>query len=229
MSPRTPLTLYEEILLLALDDDKGTTELGGMYTKAMGGAILAELVLGRSIAIGDDKQKKVRVVSPQPVGDEILDACLALIVADGKEKRANHWVMKFTGLKDLKNRVARQLVKKRVLTESEDKVLGLFRRVVYPESDPGPERELVERMRKAIFTSTAQVDPRTVIIVALTHATSMLPKIFDKRKLKDRKRRLEKLTSGQVVGQATKEVVQAMQTAIMVSTVIVPVVISSSH
>ena len=49
-----------------------------------------------------------------------------------------------------------------------------------------------------------------------------------KKKLKDRKQRLEKLTSGQVAGQATKEVVEAMQAAILVSAVIVPVVVTST-
>ena len=37
------LTLYEEILLLALDDDEGTIPLESMFRNAMGGAILAEL------------------------------------------------------------------------------------------------------------------------------------------------------------------------------------------
>ena len=39
------LPLYEEILLLALDDDAGTTSGAGFFTNAMGGAILAESFL----------------------------------------------------------------------------------------------------------------------------------------------------------------------------------------
>jgi len=37
MHPGNP-TLYEEILLLALDDDKGTTPMEGMFRNAMGAA-----------------------------------------------------------------------------------------------------------------------------------------------------------------------------------------------
>ena len=33
------LPLYEEILLLALDDEKGTTNLGGLFANAMGGEV----------------------------------------------------------------------------------------------------------------------------------------------------------------------------------------------
>ena len=228
MNRRNDLTLYEEILLLALDDKKGTTDLGGMYTRAMGGAVLAELVMRQAIAVGDDKQKKVNLVSGQPLGDSILDECLQQIAEQKKDKSARAWVMKFSNLKDFKNRTARQLVTKGILKESEDKVLGLFKRTIFPESDHGPERELVERLRKAIFTYSSEVEARTVVIVALAQATGLLNKIFDKKKLKERKKRLEKLTSGSVAGQATKEAVEAVQAAILVSTVVVPVVITST-
>ena len=54
------LPLYEEILLLALDDQKGTPSLGGFFANAMGGAILAELAMNGSITIAGDKDKKVQ-------------------------------------------------------------------------------------------------------------------------------------------------------------------------
>ena len=39
------LHLHEEVLLLALRNDKGTVAGGVMYQQAVGGAILAELIL----------------------------------------------------------------------------------------------------------------------------------------------------------------------------------------
>jgi len=56
----------------------------------------------------------------------------------------------------------------------------------------------------------------------------MLHKIFPKKKLKERKKRLEKLTSGQLVGKATKEAVQAVQAAIMVTVIMPAVFVASS-
>ena len=49
----------------------------------------------------------------------------------------------------------------------------------------------------------------------------------DKKKLKERKKRLEKLTSGQLAGKATKEAVEAIQAAILVCAV-VPVIITGA-
>ena len=111
--------------------------------------------------------------------------------------------------------------------EAQDKVLGLFPRTIYPESDGGPEKELRDRLYWAIFTSAHDIDPRTVVVTSLLHGTNMLPKVFDKKKLKGRKQRLEKLTSGHVVGTATKEAVEAAQAAVMVA-VMVPIFIATT-
>jgi hypothetical protein len=82
-------------------------------------------------------------------------------------------------------------------------------------------------MEKAIFTSTTDLEARTVIIVALAQASGMLNGIFPRKKLKERKQRLEELTGGQLAGKATKEAVEAVQAAIMVCA-IMPAIITTS-
>jgi hypothetical protein len=221
------LPLYEEILLLALDDDEGTITGGEFYCNAMGGAILAELAMTGSITISDDKKKKVTLGRRDRLDDAILEECRTMVAKEKKSKKAADWVMKFSRMKDLKNRVARQLVGKGVLTEETGTVLRVFKRTIFPEVDGGPEKDLRERMKKAIFTATVNLEARTVVIIALAQSAGMLHKIFPKKKLKERKKRLEKLTSGQLAGKATKEAVQAVQAAIMV-TVIMPAVFAAS-
>jgi hypothetical protein len=228
-----PLTLYEEILLLALDDAEGTTTQAGFFTSAMGGAILAELALKGSISIADDKKKKVTPgrrggLDDPTLDDPILNECLALVTGAKKPKNSSEWVIKFANLKDLKHRVARQLVIKGVLTEETDTVLMVFKRRVYPEVDGGPEQDLRRRMEKAILDDTSDMEARTVVIIALAQAAGMLNKVFPKRKLKERKERLEQLCTGQLAGQATKEAVQAIQAAILVVSIMPAVFVATS-
>ena len=223
-----PLPLYEEILLLALDDDKGTTEIGSGFANAMGGAILTELAMSGSVVITHDKKMKVTLLRHGTLDDPILDECLTLIAGVKKPQKASDWVMKFAELKDLKNRAARQLVAKGVLKEETGTVMKVFKRTIYPEADGGPEKDLRERMKKAIFTSTANLEARTVVIVALAQATGMLKKVFPQKKLKERKQRLEKLTSGQLAGRATREVVEAIQAAVMVCAIMPAVIVSTT-
>lgn len=219
------LRLYEEILLLALDEDKGIANLGGWHTNAMGGAAFAELVLMGRLQVGDDKHHYVTLKDPSPTGDPILDECLFRVRDDAKRRGAQHWASSFAGLKELQKRAARQLVDKGILVEDQDKVLGLFKRTIFPERDGGPELALRDRLHEAVFTDTADVTPETLIIVALTDASHMLDKLFDKKELKARKERVKELTQGQIAGQATREAVQAIQTAVLITTIIVPTAI----
>jgi hypothetical protein len=223
-----PLRLYEEILLLELDDDKGTTGMESWCKTEMGGAILAELVMTGAIGIGSDKKKRVRRLpgAPKPA-DPILAEAFALIAEAKKPKKAGDWVQKFASMKDLRNRAARQLVDKGVLKEETGKVLVIFKRTIFPEYDPGPEQELRRRMEEAIFSSSRQVDPETTVIIALARATGLLKKIFPKKRLKARKQRLDDLAKGHLVGDATREAMEAVQAAIVVCT-IMPAIAAST-
>ena len=228
MSTAQSLRLFEEILLLELDDDKGTTNIDSWVKTEMGGAILAELVMTGAITISDDKKKHVRRVAGfRKPTDPILAEALTKIKEAKKPKKASDWVQKFASIKDLKNRGARQLVKKGVLKEKTGTVLKIFHRTIFPESNPGPEQDLRHRMEQAIFSNASEVDPGTVVIIALAQATGMLKKVFEKKRLKTRKKRLEDLSSGQVVGKATKEAVEAIQAAVLICTM-VPVITAST-
>ena len=63
------LWLYEEILLLALRDKKGTIGSGIVPNHAIAGAIAAELLLNKRISIENSKKKMVNIVSDATLGD----------------------------------------------------------------------------------------------------------------------------------------------------------------
>jgi Golgi phosphoprotein 3 len=208
------LTLHEEILLLALKNRKGTTAIESHYNLAMGGAILAELLLLGRIQVQEEKKRRFAIVSStRSTGDKLLDECLGRVAESKKRQQMKTWVSRFSNTSKLKRRVAVQLCRKGVLRESEDRVLFLFKRTIYPELDPRPERALVERLRRAIFTSTSQVEPRTAVLVALAFHSDLLKNAFAKKELKSRKKRIESLAGGDVVGAATKEAIQAVEAA----------------
>lgn len=215
MTAGIKLTLYEEILLLALDDRKGTSAMDSAHANAMGGAILAELALLGALRIAADKKKLVDAEPGRQVDDPLLAECLLLVQNAKRRKSAVDWVMKFASLKDLKNRTARGLVSKGVLNESRDTVLGIFPRTVFPARDAGPEQALIERLRQAVLTDDERVDERTLVVVVIAHATSLLSRAIDKKLLKGRKARLKQLAEGHLAGSATAEAVQAAQAAMV--------------
>lgn len=226
MIERDRLPLHEELMLLALRDEEGTIAPGAMYQYAIAGAILSELMLRGRIGIDESGRKKLaRVVDKKPTGAPLLDECLERIAGD-KPRALDHWVGKFASIRDLKHRVAERLCDRGILREEEGTILIVFSRRIYPETDPRPENEIIDRLRDAIFTDTRDVDPRTVVLVSLANNAEILKVVFDKKDLRRRKQRIEQIVNGEVMGRAAKEAIQAMQTAVMVAT-IMPAIITT--
>jgi len=90
-----------------------------------------------------------------------------------------------------------------------------------------PEQRLIERLRQAIFTDAMDIDPRTVVVLSLAHNSGLLRANFNKKELKARKKRIEKIVNSEVAGKATKQAIEAMQAAVMVAC-IMPAVMSSA-
>jgi len=224
MNSEHDLYLHEEVLLLALRDETGTIAPGTTYSYAIGGAILAELLLARRITIVEKrKQKHVEHLSGESMGNELLDECLQNI-SDKKVLPAQHWVMQFASSGDL-HRVAKGLCRRGILRMEEKKVLLIFNRKVYPERDGKAERALIRRMEKAIFSEARELDPRTTVLIALADQSGLLKENFEKVRIKNRKKRIASITEGNLMGQATKEAIEAVNAAIMVA-VIIPVIIT---
>jgi hypothetical protein len=211
---RDQLFLHEEILLLALKDRKGTTELGSTYEYAIAGAILAELLLNKRVELKPVKRKKlVNVTNAKPLGDPVIDECLDRVANAKRRADAQTWMSRFSSAKKLKQRIADRLCDRGVLRAEDAKVVWVFSRKVYPERDPAPERALIERMRQAIFTDTRAVDPRTIVLISLAKTADLLKVPFDKRQLEGRKDRIEQLVAGELIGSAAKEAAAAAEAA----------------
>ena len=145
MPKKRSLFLHEEIMLLALHDDKGTISSEN-YPYAIGGAVLADLLLSGRLRVDEERRKKfIGLRSDRPLGDPIVDECLAKVAEAKRRATVQTWVSRFAGLSELKHRVAKGLCKRGILRADEDKVLWIFTRKIYPEINPVPERELIQR------------------------------------------------------------------------------------
>ncbi len=210
------LRLYEEVLLLAMKDEEGTIAGGTMYNYAVGGAVVAEMLLENRIEVEESRRKLVSIVDSGQMGDTLLDEWLLKMASVKRRKSLQGWVEKIASTKDMKNRIAMQLCGKGILRMDEGTVLFLFKRNIYPEINPEPERRVIGRLYNAIFSETNDIDARTVVLLSLAKSANILPVIFDKRDLKQRKKRIDQVVNGDLCGKATKEAIDAMHAAIMV-------------
>lgn len=220
------LHTYQEITLLALKDEKGTVSIQN-FSQVLAGAILAELILKNRISVSEDKKRMIDLVDSTETGDPLLDECIAKIAAAKRRARIQTWIGRFAAIKHLHHRAAQSLCDLGILDKTTDKVLFVFDRTIYPEINPKPEREILARLEKAIFTPTNNLRVEDVLLVSLADASNMLNGIFGRARLKPQRKRIKQIVEGDTAGQATREAIVAIQVAILIGAIIVPAVIHS--
>ncbi|MFI6940220.1 GPP34 family phosphoprotein [Streptomyces sp. NPDC050418] len=211
----TAVTLAEEAMLLALDDDSGATGQKDSAAWAVAGGILLELVLAGRVAIDN---KLIVMVDTTPTGEPLIDAPLAALPGwiGNRAERKRHIVYWLT--KEKEKVIAptiERLVARGVLVEQKRKAMGLFPVRRYPEADARVEAELRERLN-AVVLGGAEPDTRTAGLVALVHASKLHASAFPGRRAKDLAPRMEQVADGQWAGDSVREAIRDM-TLVMAS------------
>lgn len=116
-------SLSEELLLLALDDEKGSVGMNASTTldTALAGAQLLDLVLAHKLNLDSGR---IVVSNSAPTGDPVLDLALKNIAGDPNTRKPASWIPKMT--KGLRKRLLAELVRKGILAEDKKKILGFI-------------------------------------------------------------------------------------------------------
>jgi hypothetical protein len=205
------LTLPEELVLLAYDDEKGHTWNSSLDT-GLGGAVMLDLSLRGRVEVSE---KDLVVVDPAPTGEPVLDAALAEVAGARRPKPPKSWL---GGL----GRAARpatldRLVERGVLARDERKALGLFSYTRYPEADGGPEQRVRQRLHDAVVVGTTP-DARTAALASLVKALGMRREVFPDADRRATDRRLAELAEGAWASDAVKKAVDEMALVVMMVT-----------
>jgi hypothetical protein len=214
------LILAEQVLLIALDDERGKDTTGWGSDPGLAAALLLDLAARELVQVVDDRI--VAVDGPDP-GHELLRDAHAAITADDKPRRARHWVDKLPReLKPLKQRVARGLVERGVLGEERSKILGLFESTRFPEADPAVERDLRERLGAVLVTGREPTEEEALLI-GLLHPLGLIEKVVARADRQAARARAKAIGATGIAGTAVRDSVRAVQAAV-VTAAIVPAV-----
>ena len=210
------LKLYEELLLLGFDDEKG--KLIGRASMGMGfglaGAVFFELHLAEKISL---KGKDIVVTDRRALDDDILDSALQEIHKSAKRRTLDYWIGKLPSkYKNLQQRILDRLVDKGILKHEEQRALWIFPVQRYPTDDPRSEMDIRKRIRDIVLHGK-KPDLKSVLLLSLVKSCELIPEIFEKDKVKFAKERIEHLTEKEPIGDAIDKAVQAIQAAIAAS------------
>ena len=207
------LSIPEEILLLTLDDEKGTpVDVPAIQIDcAIAGAILMDLALRCRIDTGLDE---LFTVNTEPPGDPLLDEVLECIVADQEQHDAAYWVQVLSHRSgEYRDRIAERLVEAKILKRVEERLLWFFGSRRYPQIDGGEEREVKRRIVNVLLDAGLP-DPRDIVILTLADTCGVLDRILSTRELKNVEGRLRQLERMDLIGQAVTRTVYDIRSSI---------------
>jgi hypothetical protein len=209
------LILAEQLLLLFLDDEKGSDSASWGGDSGLAGAILLDLTAQG--ALSDDDGDLVAVPGASPA-HPLLAAAHGAIQASGRRRDAKGWVGRLPKeLEPLREHVARRLVEHGVLTEERRKLLGLFPSTRFPQADPGPERELRERLR-AVLLSERRPTQQDAMLISLLIPYDLVKRLVPRDRRKDAQRRAKAVAEGGAAAKAVDDTIKGIQAAVIAST-----------
>lgn len=205
--------IAEDLLLLLLDDDRGTLSTSHPQP-VMGGALLVELALAGAVRVEKTSSWRSAKVVGEP-GAEVDDPLLraALMTVTEKERSAQDLVDRLG--KHLKDTLAERLVERGILERVDDRVLGLFPRRRWPALDSAHE-EAVRRELTGALVHGLTPTPRTGALVALLSAIDKAHKVVDRQGLPARevRSRAKEIGKGDWAAKAVKDAVAASTAAV---------------
>lgn len=214
-------TLPESLLLLALDDARGTVPASVRIGLDFGlaGAVIAELAARNCLQM-DGKKVSAAATATSIDGDALLADALATI-AGKPGKKVEWWVRRMSHLVGgLRQRVLDRLIAQGTLEQREQRVLLLFHQKVYPERDERVERDIRRDLDGVLLQGNAP-DARTRWLIQLAAACKVLDAIYpsaDRRKVRARVKVLAH-EGDDVTSSAVASAIAAEQAAVMAAVI----------
>ncbi|CRL01470.1 CLUMA_CG014182, isoform A [Clunio marinus] len=196
----TRLTLMEEVLLLGLKDKEGYTSFwNDCISSGLRGCILIELGLRGRVELEKAGMRrrglctrKIILKSDTPTGDVLLDEALKHIKDTDPPETIQSWIEYLSGetwnplklryqLKNVRERLAKNLVEKGVLTTEKQNFL-LFDMTTHPLNDNNVKTKLVKKIQDAVLSKWVndpqRIEKRMLSLIFLAHASDVLENAF---------------------------------------------------
>ena len=213
--PPMPLTLLEEFLLLALDDDAGQFYSLARSTLdcASVGAVLMDLTLRHRL---DNDLRDMFIVDASPVNDNLLDPVLQTIALAPvlRPHPITYWLKQLTEEgESLRERALRRLVERGILKREDKKILWVFGARRYPIQEDREIREVKLRILGVILRDDIPT-PHDMMLTTLAQACGLFRHILSSHELVVATPRIELVARMDLIGQAVAKAVTEIEAAI---------------
>lgn len=221
------MLIVEELHMLLLRPD-GRVESAVSVNRLYGevAAVIVDLALHGRIAVSDEKNPVIEIVSTDPTGNPILDTTLQRLVPL-RGKRLQSLVVR--PKLDPLEIVVESLIVQGVLVRGERGFFG-WGSARTPESDSTPEQALRARLAAVLAGTGAPTQADLALLAILQNlnaAHAILREECGGLSSRDLKKRIEQLTAGSQAGDAVAKAVNDAITAAMVA-IMTPTIVAAT-
>jgi len=207
-----------ELFLLLTNDEGGPASWGTQTGWALSAATIADLLLDQRVSLDEGEDPRLEVIDATPTGRPVLDMVLARAVEKEGTKLS-------TLVQDSKMNpepeVVAQLARLGVVDVVPKRLLGLVPEK-RPTVDPGPEREIRQRLRAVLIGGQPSASDATLLAIlqGLGVAKKVLAGESEGMSTKQLQRRVEEASREVPVGEALKRAIDSLNAAIIAAVVI---------
>lgn len=211
------LSVFEELFLLALDEEKGNSLpfVKKSLAHALAGGILAELAfLGK---VCSNEKHRLELVDAAPTGDENLDRVIKEMKSSDKPRKPAYWVSQLSARPNkLRERIGEGLVAKKLLFQEERR---FFWRDPAGEDDAAtaPSKFEIKKPLRASVLSTDEVDLHDLALMDLASGAGLLNLIFTQDELGYAPHRIHEKVVRSALKEPVMQTIQEIEQAIVIS------------
>jgi hypothetical protein len=190
----TALTLSEELMLLAVHDDKGHLLVAAstMIPFGIASCILYDLKNNGKIEF-DNEFSSVVLNNSKSTRETYLDFVLERISLQNKEQNFEFWVRSIAiDFNKIKEQILNNLVLKGILKRNNQKLFFLFEFSKYPTLNPAPETATRDSIHKCILMEMPPTE-KLLHLIILIYNCNLIEEIFPKNNRELAKKRIELL------------------------------------
>lgn len=211
------LTVPEEFLLLTLkDEDGGFVDIPLEYQRAgFVGAAVMELAIERRL---DNDATRVWIVDKTPTGNAALDPVLARMSAPDFDSNPDNLIDQLIELGDtVREQSLKRLCDKKVLIETEGRLLWFLKTRRYPAAGGKEMREVKLRLLEVLLRDGAP-SPRDCCLMSLAETCGIISQIVPQSELKLARERIDRFSRTELIGQNVKHYVEIFERAMALAT-----------
>lgn len=186
------LSITEELLLLAVHDEKGSVILSStaLLPYGISASLLLDLKNLEKINFIDDK---VVLFDYTPTGVDYLDEVLVIIKNENKGHRIRWWIRRLTDkYSTIRDEIFNHLVNVGILKREKVSFLFMVDFFRYPTLNPTPELQTRDKIHKSILFDI-EPDFKLLALISLMYFCGLVKEVFPPEHRKKAKKTIKKL------------------------------------